>query len=56
MKLLLLILTAFALVSTSGVYALGLEQPSALRGSDVMVALQASCEDGYKDGQKEIRF
>mmetsp|Transcript_6344 Transcript_6344/g.11012 ORF Transcript_6344/g.11012 Transcript_6344/m.11012 type:complete len:209 (+) Transcript_6344:184-810(+) len=53
MKLLLLKLTASALVATSGVYAL--EQPSALRGSDVMVKLQGTCEDGYIAGQNDVK-
>mmetsp|Transcript_14036 Transcript_14036/g.21154 ORF Transcript_14036/g.21154 Transcript_14036/m.21154 type:complete len:209 (-) Transcript_14036:164-790(-) len=49
MKLFLLRLTASCLVATSAVYAH--EQTStALRGSDIMVALQGICEDGWKDG------
>jgi len=54
MKLFLLRLTASCLVATSAVYAH--EQTStALRGSDIMVALQASCEDGWEDGAKSVQ-
>mmetsp|Transcript_56991 Transcript_56991/g.120997 ORF Transcript_56991/g.120997 Transcript_56991/m.120997 type:complete len:309 (-) Transcript_56991:31-957(-) len=54
MKLILLKLTSYALVATSG--ARGDEVPSSsLRGSDVTVGLEASCEDGYKAGQKDVQ-
>jgi len=51
MKIILLKLTSFALVATS---TIGAEVPS-LRGSDVMVAVEVSCEDGFKAGQKEVK-
>jgi hypothetical protein len=51
MKIILLKLTSFALVATSAICA----QVPSLRGSDVMVAVEASCEDGYKAGQKEVK-
>ena len=51
MKLILLKLTSFVFVNTSGVYA----APPTLRGSDVMVAVEASCEDGFKAGQSDVQ-
>eukprot|EP01083_Nonionella_stella_P040998 111167_1 len=57
MKMFLLKLTAFALVATSTVHAV--DEPYVLRGSvgneEMMVALQASCSQGSRDGQKSVK-
>eukprot|EP00579_Thalassiosira_antarctica_P005337 CAMPEP_0201879506 /NCGR_PEP_ID=MMETSP0902-20130614/10370_1 /ASSEMBLY_ACC=CAM_ASM_000551 /TAXON_ID=420261 /ORGANISM="Thalassiosira antarctica, Strain CCMP982" /LENGTH=218 /DNA_ID=CAMNT_0048407345 /DNA_START=65 /DNA_END=721 /DNA_ORIENTATION=- len=56
MKLHLLKMTALALVATPGVYAL--DEPQALRGfaanDNVLLEVEASCEDGSKEGQKQV--
>mmetsp|Transcript_4312 Transcript_4312/g.9280 ORF Transcript_4312/g.9280 Transcript_4312/m.9280 type:complete len:449 (+) Transcript_4312:366-1712(+) len=57
MKFLLLKLTSLALVAATGAHALGERQ--ALRGlvenDQVLVDLQGPCEDGVKEGRRQVR-